>query len=132
MQYLLCLAIIGGLSAADTATSAYVGSWNDPTYPANGKDALIVELGGNVLTDKPDKVKIVFKLSWDGGQYEYSGWMTPAGKDSKIDGWIRAGEEMYTYTFKGTLKDEVLKADYFSVDDDKNKIGDFEVKLSKK
>lgn len=117
---------LGGLlSAAETTT--YVGSWDDPAW---GKGELTTIVGGEVK-EKPGKLKVVFKLVWDNNPTEYTGWMTPADKDGKIDGWVDAGGDMYTYVFKGTVKDGVLKADHFNVSDEATKCGSFEGKLSK-
>jgi hypothetical protein len=120
----LCLGSL--LSAAD-ATTTYTGTWDDPAW---GKGDLTTIVGGEVK-EKPGKLKVVFKLKWEDNPTEYTGWMTPADKDGKIDGWVDAGGDMYTYVFKGTLKDGVLKADHYNVSDEATKCGNFEGKLAK-
>lgn len=126
----LCLGSL--LSAAETTTT-YVGIWDDPTWgndKSKAERAVTTIVGGEVK-EKPGKIQVIFKMVWDGEPKDYTGWMTPADKDGKIDGWVDAGGDMYTYVFKGTLKDGVLKADYFNVSDDSTKCGNFDGKLAK-
>lgn len=119
----LCLGSL--LSAVETTT--YAGTWDDPAW---GKGDLTMVVGGEVK-EKPGKVQVIFKLKWEDNPVEYTGWLTPADKDGKIDGWVDAGGDMYTFIFKGTLKDGVLKADHFNVSDVATKCGNFEGKLTK-
>lgn len=106
----------------------YRGTWDDPAW---GKGDLTVVIG-NTIKDPPRKHQIIFKLKWEEVPNEYVGWISPPKPDGSVDGLVDCGGDMYTFVFKGTINNGILKASHFNVADEATKCGEFEVRLANK